>query len=203
MIVISSTATFDEFDFPNCPREKLPNKPPPKNQSPETNDWKDTNQGADNGLQSPDHNQPDHQSPQRPDPGLLGSDTKDSNDDLYGPPRPSKHTGSKSTEENQQSPPAPVPPKVPIPPQPNFPQPPKCTNPSMSYQKDHPRAPMKPQVHPIRTIKPVIQKDSIYGNWTPIQIKKQIRTEQDFIWKILRQGYQDHRILYHCKIYRS
>ena len=33
MIVISSTATFDGFDFPNCPREKLPDKPPSKNQS--------------------------------------------------------------------------------------------------------------------------------------------------------------------------
>ena len=97
-----------------------------------------------------------------------------------------KHTG-----ENRQSPPAPVPPKVPISPQPNFPQPPKCTNLFMSYQKDHPRASMEPRVHPIRTIKPVIQKDSIYGNWTPTQIKKQIRAEQDFIWKVLRQGYQE------------
>ena len=42
-IVISSTATFNEFDFPNCPREKQPNKPPPENQSPETNDQGNTN----------------------------------------------------------------------------------------------------------------------------------------------------------------
>ena len=58
-IVISSTAIFDEFDFPNCPREKLPDKPPPKNQSPDTNNREDMNQAGDNGLQPPDHNQPD------------------------------------------------------------------------------------------------------------------------------------------------
>ena len=51
----------------------------------------------------------------------------------------------------------------------------------MSYQKDHPRAPMEPQICPIRTIKLVIQKDSIYGNRTPTQIEQQIRTEQDFV----------------------
>ena len=50
---------------------------------------------------------------------------------------------------------------------------------------------MEPQVHPVRTIKPVIQKDSIYGNRTLTQIKQQIRTEQDFVWKVLRQGYQE------------
>ena len=61
----------------------------------------------------------------------------------------------------------------------------------MSYQKDHPRAPMEPQIRPIRTIKPVIQKDLIYGNWTPTQIEQQIRTEQDFVRKVLRQGYQE------------
>ena len=49
---------------------------------------------------------------------------------------------------------------------------------------------MEPRVRPIRTIKPVIQKDSIYGNRTPIQIEQQIRTEQDFVRKVLRQGYQ-------------
>ena len=61
----------------------------------------------------------------------------------------------------------------------------------MSYQKDHPRAPMEPRVHPIRTIKLVIQKDSIYGNQTPTQIEQQIRMEQDFVRKVLRQGYQE------------
>ena len=57
------------------------------------------NQGGDNGLQPPDNNQPNHPPPRRPDPGLPGSDTEDSDDDLYGPPRPSKHTGSESTGE--------------------------------------------------------------------------------------------------------
>ena len=82
MIIISSTATFDEFEFTNCPREKQPDKPPSENQSPETNNLKDTNQG-DDSLQPPDHNQPDHPPPRRPDPGLLGSDTEDSDDDLH------------------------------------------------------------------------------------------------------------------------
>ena len=50
---------------------------------------------------------------------------------------------------------------------------------------------MEPCVHPIRTIKPVIQKDLIYGNQTPTQIEQQIRTEQDFVRKVLRQGYQE------------
>ena len=55
MVVISSAATFDEFDFPNCPREKLLDKPPPpKHQSPETSDSGDmdhdhNDQGGDNG----------------------------------------------------------------------------------------------------------------------------------------------------------
>ena len=40
---------------------------------------------------------------------------------------------------------------------------------------------MEPRICPIRTIKPVIQKDSIYGNRTLTQIKQQIRTEQDFV----------------------
>ena len=115
MIIISSTATFNEFDFPNCPREKLPDKPLPKNQSSETNDQKDTHQGGDDSLRSPNHNQPDHKSPRRPDPGLPGSDTKVSDNDLYGPSRPSKHTGSKSIGEKQQSPPGPVPYQSPIP----------------------------------------------------------------------------------------
>ena len=61
----------------------------------------------------------------------------------------------------------------------------------MSYQKDHPRAPMEPQVCPVRTIKPVIQKYLLYGNRTPTQIEQWIRTEQDFVWKVLRQGYQE------------
>ena len=54
MVVISSTATYNEFDFPNCSREKLSDKPPPNNQSTETNNQEDTNQGGDNGLQPPD-----------------------------------------------------------------------------------------------------------------------------------------------------
>ena len=33
MIVISSTATFDELNFPNYPREKQPDKPPPESDS--------------------------------------------------------------------------------------------------------------------------------------------------------------------------
>ena len=33
----------------------------------------------------------------------------------------------------------------------------------MGYQKEHPKALMEPHVCPPRTIKPVIQKDSIYG----------------------------------------
>ena len=70
MIVISSIAIFDEFDFPNCPREKLPDKPPPENQSLETNDQRDTNQGGDNSLQPPDQSQPDPPPPRRPDPGF-------------------------------------------------------------------------------------------------------------------------------------
>ena len=62
-IVISSTATFDEFYFTNCPREKQPDKPPPENQSPETNDQGNLNQGGDDGLQPPDNNQPNHHPP--------------------------------------------------------------------------------------------------------------------------------------------
>ena len=116
MIVISSTATFDEFHFPNCPREKHPDKPPPENQPPETNDQGNTNQGEDDGLQPPDNDQPNHPPHRRPDLGLPGSDTENSDNDLYGPPRPSKQTGSESTGENRQNPPAPVPPRVPIPP---------------------------------------------------------------------------------------
>ena len=64
-VVISSTATFDKFDFPNCPREKSPDKPPPpRNQSPETSDSGDLNhdhidQGGDDDLQPPDHDQPE------------------------------------------------------------------------------------------------------------------------------------------------
>ena len=99
-IVISSTATFDEFDFPNCPRKKQPDKPPPENQSPETTDQGNNNQGGDNGLQPPDNNQPNHPPLRRPDPGLPASDTEDSDDDLYGPPRPSIQTGSKLTGES-------------------------------------------------------------------------------------------------------
>ena len=62
-IVISSTTTFDEFNFPNCPREKQPDKPPPENQSPKTNDQGNTNQGGDDSLQPPDLNQPNHPPP--------------------------------------------------------------------------------------------------------------------------------------------
>ena len=64
-VVISSTAAFDEFDFLNCPREKLQDKPPPpKIQSPEMCNSGDLdhdhhNQGGDNGHQPPDHDQPE------------------------------------------------------------------------------------------------------------------------------------------------
>ena len=88
----------------------------PKNKSPETNNQGNLNQGGDDSLQPPDNNQPDHSPPQRPDPGLPGSDTENSDNNLYDPPRPPKHTGSKLTGESQQNPPAPVPPQVPIPP---------------------------------------------------------------------------------------
>ena len=102
-------------------------------------------------------------SPWQPDLGLPVSDDDDSDDDLYQPSLPTKPTGSTSTGEKRQSPPTPIPPHTQVPPQPNFPQPPKCTKSYMGYQKEHPKALMEPHVCPPRTIKPVIQKDSIYG----------------------------------------
>ena len=105
-VVISSTAAFDEFDFPNCPREKLQDKPPPpKIQSPGMSDSGNMDHdhndpGGDDNLQPPDHDQPD-------------VDTKEDNEDPYElhiciparhsppwmPPRPPNPQGSTSTGE--------------------------------------------------------------------------------------------------------
>jgi hypothetical protein len=201
-VVISSTATFDEFYFPNCPREKIPNKLPPVNQSPNPSNDEESDPGGDDGHQPPDtFNQDDHQpgnidspgkpivKPVQPWSGIqqLPSKDSDDSDDLYGPPPkrgPSKPTESTSTEVlRNTSSPAPNRPWVPRPdpvPRPCFPQTPH-TEPSMGYGKSHPKAPMEPRIHPPRLIKPVIQKDLVYGNRTPIQIEQEIRLEQDFV----------------------
>ena len=60
----------------------------------------------------------------------------------------------------------------------------------MGYRKEHPRAPITPYTRSKRTIRPVIQKDSIYGDRSPVQIEQEIRTEKDFVQKILRQGFE-------------
>ena len=60
----------------------------------------------------------------------------------------------------------------------------------MGYGKEHPRASITPYNCPQRAIRPVIQKDSVYGGRTPVQIEQEIRTEKDFMQKILRQGFE-------------
>ena len=92
MVVIPSTAAFDEFDFPNCPREKLQDKPPPPEiQSPETNDsggldHDHNDQGGDDDLQPPDHDQPETPPPRaKSHHGTPDVDTEDDDEDLYGP----------------------------------------------------------------------------------------------------------------------
>jgi hypothetical protein len=212
-VKISSTATFDEFDFPNCPREKIPDKLPPVNQSPNPSDDEETDPGGDDGHQPLDiFNQDDHQ-PGKNSPGNekpyvkptepwsgrqeLPSEDSDDSDDLYGqPPKygPSKPVECTSTEVlRNTSLPAPnrlgVSRPDPVP-RPCFLQNPR-TEPSMGYGKSHPKAPMEPRIRPPRLIKPVIQKNSVYGNRTPIQMEQEIRSEQDFVRRILRQGFQD------------
>ena len=130
MVVISSTAAFDEFDLPHCPREKLLDKsPPPENQSPEMSNSKDmghdhNDQGGDDSHQPPDHNQPEILSPSaKSDHGLPDTDTKENDEDLYGlhihiparhslswmPPHPPNPQGSILTRgARQRSPPAPI-----------------------------------------------------------------------------------------------
>jgi hypothetical protein len=115
-VVISSTATFDEFDVPNCPREKIPDKPPSVNQSPNPSDDKESDPGGDDGHKPPDtFNQDDHQPGNNDflgkpyvkltEPWLgrqeLPSEDSDNSDDLYGlPPEsgPSKPAERTSTE---------------------------------------------------------------------------------------------------------
>ena len=60
----------------------------------------------------------------------------------------------------------------------------------MGYEKGHPRVPITPYTRPQRTIKPVVKKDSVYGDWSPVQIEQEIQTEKDFVQKILRQGFE-------------
>jgi hypothetical protein len=201
-VVISSTATLIEFDFPNCPREKIPDKLPPINQSPNPSDDEESDPGGDDGHKPPDtFNQDDHQPGNNDSPGKpfvkltepwsgvqqLPSEDSDDSDDLYGPPPtrgPSKPAERTSTEvPRNTSSPAPNRPWVPRPdpiPRPRFPHTPH-TEPSMGYSKNHPKAPMEPRICPPRLIKPVIQKDLVYGNHTPIQIEQEIRSEQDFV----------------------
>ena len=47
-----------------------------------------------------------------------------------------------------------------------------------------------PYTCPQRTIRPVIQKDSVYSDQTPVQIEQEIQTEKDFMQKILKQGFE-------------
>ena len=161
-VVISSTATFDKFDFPNCPREKLQDKPlPPEIQSPEMSNSGDmdhdhNNQGGDDDLQPPDHDQPETLPPcAKSHHGPPDVDTEEDDEDLYGPhiriparhspprmpPCPPNPQGSPSTGGAQQrSPPAsivpPRPPKPPRPPLPSY-NPPAPRKPSMGYGKEH------------------------------------------------------------------
>ena len=60
----------------------------------------------------------------------------------------------------------------------------------MGYGKEYPQVPITPYTCPQRTIKPVIRKDSAYGDQTPVEIEQEIRTEKDFVQKILRQGFE-------------
>ena len=60
----------------------------------------------------------------------------------------------------------------------------------MGYGKEHPQASITPYTHPQRAIRPVIQKDSVYSDRTPIQIEQEIWTNKDFVQKILRQGFE-------------
>ena len=60
----------------------------------------------------------------------------------------------------------------------------------MGYRKEHPRASITPYTRPQRAIRPVIQKDLVYGDQTPVQIEQEIWTEKDFVQKILRQGFE-------------
>ena len=138
-VVISSTATFDEFDFPNCPREKpLDKPPPPEIKSPEMSDSGDldhdhNDQGGDDDLQPPNHDQPETSPPRaQSHHGPPDVDTEEDDEDLYGPhiriparrsppqmpPRPPNPQGSTSTGgARQRGPPAPiVPPRPPKPP---------------------------------------------------------------------------------------
>ena len=158
MVVISSTATFDKFDFLNCPREKLHDKPPPSETSDSGNlDHDHNDQGGDDDLQPPDHDQPKTLLPHaKSDHRLLDIDTEEDDEDLYGPhiripaghslpwmlPRPPNPQGSMLTRgARQRSPPAPVvPPRPPIPPCPPLPpcNPPAPKKPSMGYRKEHP-----------------------------------------------------------------
>ena len=60
----------------------------------------------------------------------------------------------------------------------------------MGYGKEHPRVSITPYTRPQRTIRLVIQKDSVYSDQTPVQIEQEIWTEKDFVQKILRQGFE-------------
>ena len=213
--MISSTAAFHEFDFPNCSREKLQNKlPPPKIQSPEMSDSGDLDHdhddpGGDDDLQPLDHDQPETPPPRaKSHHGPPDVDTKDDDEDLYGlhirilarpslpwmlPHPPNPQGGTSTGGARQRSPPAPiVPPQPPQPPQPPLPsrKPPAPRKPSMGYGKEHPRMPITPYTRLQRTIRPVVRKDSAYGDRTPVQIKQEIRTEKNFVQKILRQGFE-------------
>ena len=145
-MVILSTATFDEFDFPNCPREKLQGKPPPPEiQSPETSDTGDLDQGGDDDLQPPDQDQPETPPPRtKSHHGPPNVDTEKDDEDLslwtayiYAyrqglPCPPNPQGGTLTGGARQRSPPAPiVPPRPPKPPRPLLP-------PRMGYGKEHP-----------------------------------------------------------------
>ena len=165
-------------------------------------------QGGDDDLQPPDQNQPKILSPcAQSDHGLPDTDTEEDDEGPYGPhicilarppppqtetprmlPHPPNPQGSMSTGgARQRSPPAPiVPPRPPLPPR----NPPAPRQPRMSYEKGHPRAPITPYTRPQRTIKPVIKKDLVYGDRSPVQIEQEIRMEKDFVQKILKQGFE-------------
>ena len=196
-VVISQNAVFDECFFPHCPKE-IQNKPPSnqdleRQQRPDDSSDEDDDDNGHPGLPPQTDSQPDPNVTPRPPTPRGQPPLPPRRTPTPPPPRRIPTPPPQSKRRVRIQTPSP-PPRVPTPPveapqapaqrptwiRPNLPPRPQ------TLTKNHPKAQIR--VQPQRIRKPYVKPGSVYGDKTPVEIERDIRTEKEFVERILKEG---------------
>ncbi|KAN0101352.1 hypothetical protein V8E55_001336 [Tylopilus felleus] len=200
-VVISQNAVFDECFFPHCPKE-IQNKPPSnqdleRQQRPDDSSDEDDDDDGHPGLPPQTDSQPDPNVTPRPPTPRGQPPLPPRRTPTPPPPRRIPTPPPQSKRRVRIQTPSP-PPRVPTPPveapqapaqrptwiRPNLPPRPQ------TLTKNHPKAQIR--VQPQRIRKPYVKPGSVYGDKTPVEIERDIRTEKEFVERILKEGFNFH-----------